>query len=124
MAGQVTADELNAAALANVKLVVNHRAQNEESDQPSSADMTEMTARLGLRYIEIPVVGMPSQEAVALTLDALNSLQSGEQILLFCRSGMRSAAAWALAERSRGADADALRAAAAAAGYDLSRLPL
>jgi len=29
-----------------------------------------------------------------------------------------------MAERSRGADADSLRHAAAAAGYDLSRVPL
>ena len=44
--------------------------------------------------------------------------------MFFCRSGMRSAAAWAMAERRAGAEPDALREAAAAAGYDLSRLPL
>jgi hypothetical protein len=37
---------------------------------------------------------------------------------------MRSASAWAMSERLKGAGADELRAAAAEAGYDLARVPL
>jgi uncharacterized protein (TIGR01244 family) len=44
---------------------------------------------------------------------------------MYCRSGTRSAITWALAIRSLGrGEPEDLRAAAAAAGYDLSRLPL
>ncbi|MFY7850619.1 MAG: beta-lactamase hydrolase domain-containing protein, partial [Brevundimonas sp.] len=48
----------------------------------------------------------------------------GDPVLMFCRSGTRSAVTWALAMRQAGADADGLRAAGARAGYDLSRMPL
>ena len=124
VAGQISAVDLSDAALAQVKLVVNHRTPHEEPGQPDSAEMTEITARAGMRYVEIPVAGLPDRTAVERTLAAMDSLAPGERILLFCRSGMRSTAAWAMAERLRGAAQDDLRAAALKAGYDLSRLPL
>ena len=124
VAGQITHDDLSPAAEANVKVLVNHRTPGEELGQPSSENMTAMAADAGMRYLEIPVAGIPSHEAAVRTLEAMDSLEPGERILMFCRSGMRSTAAWAMAERLRGADADDLRAQALAAGYDLSRLPL
>jgi uncharacterized protein (TIGR01244 family) len=48
----------------------------------------------------------------------------GDKAVFFCRSGMRSAAAWAMARRLAGADPDRLREAAAVAGYDLGGVPL
>ena len=51
-------------------------------------------------------------------------LADGLPTVMFCRSGMRSAAAWAMAERLKGVDAEDLREAAAIAGYDLGRVPL
>jgi len=51
-------------------------------------------------------------------------LADGLPTVMFCRSGMRSASAWAMAQRLSGTDADALRDAAAEAGYDLGRVPL
>lgn len=124
VAGQVTADDLSEAAGANVKVLVNHRMPGEDFGQPTSEAMAEMAAQAGMRYVEIPCAGAPDQAIAASTLDAMNSLAPGEQILMYCRSGMRSAFAWAMAERLRGADADDLRAQGLAAGYDLSRLPL
>ncbi len=41
-------------------------------------------------------------------------------MLAFCRSGTRSTFLWALARSERGAPAEELVAAAAAAGYDLA----
>lgn len=124
VAGQITFDDLNRAAEANVKVVVNHRTAGEDPDQITSEQMAEMCANVGMRYVELPVSGLPDQAAIVGTLAALESLEAGERALLFCRSGMRSSAAWAMAERLRGADADRLRKQALAAGYDLSRVPL
>ena len=124
LAGQIDSSDLAEAATANVKVVVNHRTQGEDPAQPPQDRLAEMIATAGMRYWEIPVSGLPDEAAVHRTLEAMNSLSPGEGILLFCRSGMRSAAAWAMAERLRGANADDLRATALAAGYDLSRLPL
>ena len=51
-------------------------------------------------------------------------LRPDDKAVFFCRSGMRSAAAWAMADRLAGGEPDVLRDAAATAGYDLSRVPL
>ena len=124
VAGQIGRDDLQEAANANVKIVMNHRIPGEEIGQPTSEQMAAMCEEAGMRYVEMPVAGLPDQVVVLGTLDAMDSLAPGERILLFCRSGMRSTAAWAMAERRRGVDADILREQALAAGYDLSRLPL
>lgn len=104
--------------------LVNHRPEGEEPDQPTSASIRQAAEAAGLNYRHLPVSGMPDAVAVQGTAEVLAALQPGEKVLMFCRSGMRSTVAWALARRSQGADPDALREAAANAGYDLSRLPL
>ena len=48
--------------------------------------------------------------------------QADGPVLAFCRSGTRSCNLWALAEARRGTAPDALVAAGARAGYDLSGL--
>ena len=68
VAGQVTHDDLSAAAEANVKVLVNHRTPGEELGQPSSENMATMAADAGMRYLEIPVAGIPSHEAAVRTL--------------------------------------------------------
>lgn len=104
--------------------LVNHRPEDEEIGQPASESLRAAAEAAGLRYVHLPVSGMPDAVAVQGTAEVLAALQPGEKVLMFCRSGMRSTAAWALARRSQGADPDTLREAAANAGYDLSRLPL
>jgi uncharacterized protein (TIGR01244 family) len=110
-----------ALAEAGVKRVVNNRPDGEEDGQPASAQMEAAARAAGLDYVWIPIIGLPAAPQVAAVAQAL---ADDAPTVLFCRSGMRSAAVWAMAEQARGADPDALRAAAAAAGYDLSRLPL
>lgn len=109
------------AAHLGLKRVVNHRPDHEEAGQPTSADLAMAAAEAGLTYVAAPISGLPSAEAVQTTAEALSH---GEPTLMFCRSGMRSTAAWAMAERLNGAEPEDLRAAAGRAGYDLSRLPL
>lgn len=124
VSGQVTPDTLEALAAADFAVLVNHRPDHEEPGQPTASEMAAAAARHGLRMVWAPVRGLPDAEAVQATADALRSLEDGQRAMLFCRSGMRSAAAWAMARRLEGADPDELRAAAAGAGYDLGRLPL
>jgi len=104
-----------------VRTVVCHRPDGEEPGQPDAGTLRDQAEALGLTFVHAPVSGMPGEEAVERTAGALGG--RGD-ILLFCRSGMRSTVAWALARRMEGADADELRARAMAAGYDLSRVPL
>lgn len=118
---QLSPESLAGLAAAGIGRVINNRPDQEEPGQPSAADMEAAAQAAGLDYLWIPISGMPSP-AQAEAVGA--ALEDGKPTVLFCRSGMRSSAAWAMAEAARGADADAIRAAAAAAGYDLSRLPL
>ena len=118
---QVSPDALTALAEAGVGRLINNRPDHEEPGQPTAAEMEAAARAAGLDYRWIPISGLPSPAQAAAVAEAL---ADGTPTLLFCRSGMRSSAAWAMAECAGGADPDAVRAAAAVAGYDLSRLPL
>lgn len=122
LSGQITPNELPAlAARLGLRQVVNNRPDHEEPGQPTGAEMRAAAEAAGLDYLDAPVRGMPDPDTVARVGEWL---AASAPTLMFCRSGMRSAATWAMAERLRGADADDLRAVALTAGYDLSRLPL
>ncbi|MFZ4163864.1 TIGR01244 family sulfur transferase [Brevundimonas sp. NPDC058933] len=122
LSGQIAPDALaEAAARLGFRKVVNNRPDHEEPDQPTSAEVRAAAEAAGLGYLDAPVRGLPDSATVERVAQFL---QDGEPTLMFCRSGMRSAAIWAMAERSRGGDADDLRDQALAAGYDLSRVPL
>lgn len=120
-APQLSPESLAALAGAGIGRIVNNRPDHEEPGQPTAAEMEVAARAAGLDYRWIPVSGMPSPDQAAAVADAL---KDGVPTVLFCRSGMRSSAAWAMALCADGADPEDVRAAAAAAGYDLSRLPL
>lgn len=109
---------------AGFTLIVNHRPDDEEAGQPSAEAVARAADAVGLRTVHAPVRGMPDAAAVAATRNALEAMGPDDRALMFCRSGMRSTCAWALAERAGGAEPDALRQAALTAGYDLGRVPL
>ena len=118
---QLSPDALPALAAAGVTRIISNRPDGEEPGQPTAAEMEAAARAAGLDFVWIPVSGLPGPDQAAAVGE---QLADGAPTVMFCRSGMRSAAAWAMSERMRGADADALRAAALAAGYDLGRVPL
>ncbi|RZJ46116.1 MAG: TIGR01244 family phosphatase [Brevundimonas sp.] len=118
---QLSPEALSALAQSGVGRIINNRPDHEEPGQPTAAEMEAAARAAGLDYVWIPISGMPSPAQASAVGEAL---ADATPTVLFCRSGMRSSAAWAMAKCARGADADTVRAAAAAAGYDLSRLPL
>ncbi len=120
--GQIHADDVVRAKDLGVTLIVNNRPDGEEPGQPASAQVEAWARAAGLDYASVPVRGRPTPEDAAAMADLLAKTDSA---LIFCRSGMRSTAAWAMAQTASGAmSPDEARAAAAAAGYDLSGLPL
>lgn len=118
---QLSPETMAALVQAGVGRIVNNRPDGEEPGQPSAADMQAAAKVAGLDYRWIPITGMPTPAQATSVAEAL---EDGTPTVLFCRSGMRSSAAWAMAECAGGADPETVRAAALAAGYDLSRLPL
>ncbi len=124
VSGQIAPGDIKALADRGVRLIVNHRPDGEEPGQVASGILEREAEAAGVAYVHAPVSGMPSNAAVEATAEALALLAPGATALFFCKSGMRSSATWALAERDRGMDTETLKRQAANAGYDLSRLPL
>lgn len=122
VAGQISLDDLDEAAALGVRRVVSNRPDDEEPGQISAASLAAEAASRGLDFVHAPARGMPGHEVVEAVEAALSA---GEPVLLFCKSGMRSTVAWALASaRSGRLGRDEIVAAAAAAGYDVAALPL
>lgn len=124
VSGQVFPEQIAGLREAGFTCLVNHRPDDEEPGQPRAAAIARAAAEVGLVAVHAPVRGLPDAAAVAATRAALDALNPEDKAVLFCRSGMRSTAAWAMAERLAGGDPESLREAALAAGYDLGRVPL
>ena len=121
VSAQLSPGDLPALAAAGFGRVISNRPDGEDPGQPSAAAMEAAARDAGLGFVWIPVSGLPGSDQVAAVAA---TLADGVPTVMFCRSGMRSTAAWAMAQRLDGADADALRETAATAGYDLGRVPL
>lgn len=122
---QLHPSELQTLAAAGAGSIINNRPDDEEPGQPSSAEIEAAAVAAGLTYLHAPVRGLPDAATVSDVAERLRDDEArGAETVMFCRSGMRSAALWAMAKRLDDVEAEALRAAAAAAGYDLSRVPL
>lgn len=116
---QITLAEVEAAAAQGIGLIVNNRPEGESDDQVPGEDIAAACAARGIAYVAIPVThagfSQPQVQAMAAALAGTEA-----PVLAYCRSGTRSTLLWALAEASRGEDADELARLAGNAGYDLS----
>ncbi len=112
---QLTPADVDEAAAAGIRLIVNNRPDGEDPGQPSSDEIEAAARAAGLDYRHIPVAGTFPPDRVQAMAEALEQ----GPVLAFCRSGMRSTFLWALARAARGAPTEESVAAAAAAGYDL-----
>ena len=121
VAPQIAARDLPAIREAGFVAIVNNRPDAEEAGQPAGEDIRAAAEAAGLSYVAIPVTqagfSHPQVDAMAQALR-----DAGGPVLAFCRSGTRSCNLYALAAAKAGADADALTAHSAAAGYDLTNL--
>lgn len=118
VAPQITADDCARAAAAGFAAIICNRPDGESPGQPDAASIAGAATAAGLRFAHIPVdaSGIDDQHIAAMAAE----LDAGGPILAYCRSGTRSTNLWALAAASRGGDADAIIAAAAGGGYDVS----
>lgn len=116
---QIGLAEVAAARAQGIGLIINNRPEGESDDQLPGADIEAAAAAAGIAYVAIPVTHAGfSQPQVTAMAAALASTDA--PVLAYCRSGTRSTLLWALAEASRGESPEALAAAAAAAGYDVT----
>ena len=108
------------AAARGVTLAINNRPDGEAFDQIDAATLGEAAKEAGLDYLHLPVETELSGETVEALLEAMNGAEG--RVLVFCKSGTRSAYLWALARAREGAVPDALVRNAAQAGYNLRPL--
>ena len=114
--GQIRPDEVAGLAQMGVTLIVNHRPDGEEPDQPLGAEIEDAATAAGIDYRAIPIIrGIGPADAEA-TAEAIASARG--KTLMFCRSGNRSALAWALAQSDQGVAREEIEAKLAGVGID------
>ncbi len=121
VAPQIAPEDCAAARAEGFTTVINNRPDGEAPGQPAGAAIAAACSEAGLAYVAIPVGAAGIGEGEITAMAAALAAAPGP-VLAYCRSGTRSTHLWALAEASRGSDADALIDAAGAGGYDIGGL--
>lgn len=120
VAGQITPADVAEAAERGVTAIVNNRPDGEEPGQPAGAEIEAAARAAGLDYAHLPITAEFSDDKVEALRELLAATPG--QVLLFCRSGTRSAYLWALARARDGMPADELLQRTAQAGYNIRPL--
>jgi uncharacterized protein (TIGR01244 family) len=117
VSGQIAPHEVAGLAQQGVTLIVNNRPDGEEEGQPFASEIEEAAAQAGIAYRFVPILRGIGPADVEEMQKALRDSEGGK-LLAFCRSGTRSAFAWALAHREEGASADEIQQRLTNAGFD------
>lgn len=118
VSGQIRPEDVAGLKAKGVSMIVNNRPDGEDPGQPRAADIEAAAEEAGIAYRFVPIqrgIGPADVECMQEAMDA-----AGGKLLVFCRSGNRSALAWAVARRDQGASIEEIEAAAARAGIDLA----
>ncbi len=97
VSGQLTPDDVRAAAAQGFKAIICNRPDGEEAGQPLAADVRDQAESLGLEFAHIPATpGSITDDDGAKMRTALHAMPT--PVLAFCRSGARSTKLWELAQ--------------------------
>lgn len=119
VSGQIAPEDVPELAREGVTMIVNNRPDGEEPRQPLGAEIERAALAAGLDYRFVPIsrgIGPADVEAMR---QAFGACVDGK-LLAFCRSGMRSSLAWAMARSSEGVPREEIERRVAAAGVDLT----
>jgi uncharacterized protein (TIGR01244 family) len=116
---QISVADVSDALAQGVTLIINNRPEGESDDQVPGPQIEAAARAAGIDYLAIPIThsgfSAPQVDAMAEAL-----AHASGHVLGYCRSGTRSTLLWALAQAKAGESPDAIAAAAADAGYDVS----
>jgi sulfide:quinone oxidoreductase len=119
VSGQIQPADVTALKAAGFRAIICNRPDGEAGDQPAFAEIATVAAAAGVECEYLPTSpGKVAPEDAARFAALMNSLPG--PVFAFCRSGMRSATLWSLAEGARGRPLPDILAATNAAGYDMS----
>lgn len=119
VAGQISVADLEEARRHGVTMVINNRPDGEDPCQPTSAEIEAAADALGLDYRHIPIARGMGPAQIEEMASARSELGDGK-MLAYCRSGMRSTLAWAVACREQGVPREELEEKAHGAGFSLA----
>jgi len=115
--GQVTPSEVASLRDHGVTMLVNNRPDGEEPGQPFAGDIEAAAEAAGIAYRFAPIQRGIGPAHIAAMKQAMHAAGDGT-VLAFCRSGMRSAMAAALAKREQGASVEEVERCLSDAGFD------
>ena len=116
--GQIGAADIARLKAEGVVLIINNRPDGEDPGQPTSAEIEAAARDAGIEYRHVPIArGMGPADVEAMR-SAIHDAGDGK-VLAFCRSGNRSALAWALAKNEDGLSRAELERCVGGAGFDL-----
>ena len=119
VSGQIRPEDLHQAKAEGVTLVVNNRPDGEDAGQPTSDEIEAAARAAGLEYRHVPIDRGMGPTHVEAMRDAMHAAGDGK-LLAFCRSGMRSTLAWAVACREEGVSREEVEEKARKAGFSLA----
>ena len=116
VSGQIRPDEIAALSAEGVTFIINNRPDGEEPNQPLGVEIEKAATAAGMDYRSVPIIrGIGPADADAMR-DAIAA--SSGKVLAFCRSGTRSALAWALAKNDEGMAREEIERRLISAGVD------
>lgn len=119
VSGQIRPEDVPDLKQQGITTIINNRPDGEEPGQPLGADIESAAEEAGLDYHFIPIHRGIGPGYVEAMRDAFHAHEEGK-ILAFCRTGTRSALAWAVARSEEGMPREEIERRAAQAGIDLA----
>ena len=116
--GQIAAEDVVTLKAEGVTLIINNRPDHEDAGQPEGEEIEEAASEVGINYRHVPIARGLGPSDIEAMREAINSVGEGK-IFAFCRSGNRSALAWAVARSEDGVPREELERMANQAGFDL-----
>lgn len=116
--GQIGPDDVASLKELGVTLIINNRPDGEDVGQPEGDDIEAAAQSAGIDYRHVPIARGLGPSDIEAMREAINSVGEGK-LFAFCRSGNRSALAWAVARSEDGISREELNRLANEAGFDL-----
>ena len=118
VAGQIAPADVAGLKAQGVTMIVNNRPDGEDVGQPTSAEIEDAARAAGLDYRHVPIArGMGPTDVEAMR-NAIHAAGEG-RMFAYCRTGNRSALAWAVAKSEDGTSREALEKCVGEAGFNL-----
>lgn len=97
IADQINVCDISTLRDLGIRSIINNRPDNESENQPLSKDICQSATAMELDYQYLPVISnIYPPKAIAELIIMLEAME--EPIVMFCRTGNRSANLWALSQ--------------------------